>query len=216
MYMPDHMIFSVEGISGSGKSYLLGELARDVSSSANFFMGEISNRSSGPKEEKILSALMWGADGFFRSGQLMTETLLLMALKTLDFEETISTKILAGMHVLEDRSVDSIAVYQATIACRENFDEALAFADQIYKFSLMWRPPPGRVFLLVDDLETSISRAEARRRMRYTTDERRLLGEVARTYLAYADRHRDRFSIIDRRLMANSTIVNLWKAELSM
>jgi dTMP kinase len=101
--------------------------------------------------------------------------------------------------VLEDRGVDTVAVYQAAIMTLDRCEPAIARIDQVHATAALWRPPPALTLLLVDDVDTCIARFEARLGAPISCADRHLIHRVAELYHHLADTHADRVRIVDRR-----------------
>src|SRR5690349_6668837 len=106
-------LLSIEGISGCGKTYLLNLLKNKCPEA--IFVAEASDRKHARLDRHILAGLQCTDDQFFRTGHARTETVLLIALKTFDFESCCEPGLLQNKVVWEDRSLDSIAVYQSIL-----------------------------------------------------------------------------------------------------
>lgn len=208
------MIVSFEGISGVGKTYMVNRVIAALHAEAPLVVAEVSNRDRAGLDRMILQILASSADPFFRGGHPMTETLLLMALKTLDYEDRIRA-VSAGLIALEDRSVDSVAVYQSIICAPDACDDDLcARALTLLGSVNAWRPSPDLTFLITDDFETAIARAEQRNGRAYRDDERVLLRRAAMLYNMYAATI-PRIVTVDRRVHADErTLVAFIVAEI--
>ncbi len=207
------LIASVEGISGSGKSYLLKQLLGRLKGSPFVLVPEASDRSGATLDASIIKALTGQGDRFFRLGTPVAETFLLLALKCYDYEAMILPALRAGQKVIEDRSVDTIAVYQAILLGLPARDRA-SVASDIISLAAQWRPLPEPVFLLVDDFATSIARAERRMRKRFSTEDIELLQAANALYDEHASRHSRRFVLLDRRSLPPEGIVEAMEATL--
>lgn len=192
-------LISLEGISGCGKTYLLRkvqpELLNDV------FLSEISERTAEGMDTKILAALRSTNDEFFRTGHPCTETLLVLALRAFDYEQRIATALASGLTVWEDRSVDTIAVYQSILLNPENEGRWLDAALRLLDIASQFRPVPDLTFLIDDDFERSLARAENREHVSYSASAKALLSAAHRLYPKLANAFPQRFVLIDRREM---------------
>ena len=197
---PRGALISVEGISGAGKTYLTTQLTRDGTVTAVSEFSQRLNASTSTLGDEILHALADEARGehFLRSGHPGTETVLLIAVKTFDYE-TCLPRLNAGCTVVEGRSLDSIAVYQSLITYPDDTVLARAEARQILALAARWRPLPDLTILLTDDAGKAVSRAEARDSRRFTAEQHSLHQQAAGMFELLAAQDPGRFWVIDRR-----------------
>jgi dTMP kinase len=199
---------SLEGISGCGKSYILSKLLDALEDLLITVIPEVEDRQGAGLDQKIIALLGKSGDRFFRGGHPRTETLLLLALQAYEAETIIAPALAAGQTVIENRSVDTIAVYQALILYpSEALEQQLERALQLYQFACQWRKPPQMTFLLEDDFVTAIERSQQRAARIYTFDEIALLRRAALLYEQYAQQHTTRMIRLDRRVMETEDIV---------
>lgn len=169
---------SVEGVNGVGKTYLIGQLAARLGGGC-LVLDELT--STGDDTAKaIIGALADGGGSFLRTGHPVAETFALAALKVREYERVTALTPAPGC-VLEDRGVDTVAVYQAAI-----LGGGHALADKIAAIAARWRPDPDVTILLTDDLDACIGRFAARTGVPVTAADRQLLAEVSRLYEARA------------------------------
>ncbi|MGN2639024.1 hypothetical protein ACTD5D_23245 [Nocardia takedensis] len=188
---------SVEGINGVGKTHLLGKLAQRFPAGEYAMVAELTDtRDAVPST--VIAALS-GGDTFLRTGHPRTETLALLGLKVREYEQIQALPDPPAV-VLEDRGVDTVAIYQAAIWGGTDATAALRdqLADLITATAAIWRPPPDRVLLLVDDIDACVARYARRRGSPITTEERALIECADRMYRARAHRDPRRFRVIDR------------------
>jgi dTMP kinase len=190
---------TIEGINGVGKTYMAHATAELLGSKCHL-IAELTDLSCDTLPGQVVAALASGGGTFLRGGYPAAETLALLALKTHTYENA-NRSVRGASVVLEDRGVDTVAMYQAAILTGNSasLTGALAVADQIYATATRWRPPPVRTVLIIDDLLASLSRYEERTGTRLAADDRALLAKVADLYLAQAAREPGRFVVIDRR-----------------
>jgi dTMP kinase len=105
--------------------------------------------------------------------------------------------------VLEDRGIDTIALYQAAILFGPDVDDqgTWELAQQIHATAEFWRPKPDLVRLILDDLDDldACQRRYAERVGRpMAADARHLVTRVARLYQRQADHEPERFRIVHR------------------
>ncbi|MFE3166607.1 dTMP kinase [Streptomyces sp. NPDC059224] len=156
------VLVSIEGISGTGKSYLARMAAQRLD--APLLVEEFSRRRQrGDLGSRIVAALAEaaGADRFLRGGFPASETLLLLAVQMHTWE-TVRAPLHDGRTVLEGRSLHSVAVYQAAALHPGDDAAALERARALMREATAWRPAPDVTVLLTDDLTTALDRAEQR------------------------------------------------------
>lgn len=209
---PRGPLISVEGISGSGKTYLTRRLTRDASITAIEAFSERTHAGSGTLGDLLLRALITAADGehFLRAGHPGAETVLLIAVKTFDFSACLPL-LMRGEAVIEGRSLDSIAVYQSLISHPDDLDRAHADAQAILAIAAQWRPLPDLTMLIADDVAAAISRVEQRDGERFTAEQVHLHHQADTLFRLLAADQPDRFQVIDRR----TTGVRQIQAQLS-
>jgi dTMP kinase len=200
------LLVSIEGISGVGKTYLTHKLAEqlratDPNSSA-MILEEFSQRTADGHNlgHELLRALKHAAhpDPFLRGGHPASETLLLMAIKTHDYE-IARAALQQGRLVLEGRSLHSTAVYQSLILHPADDDAAHRRARQILDQARQWRPGPALTILVRDDLATAIRRAEQRDATACTREHKQLHARADAVFAQLAADEPNRTRILDRR-----------------
>ena len=201
------LLVSLEGISGTGKTYFANLLRAALDARTTAFVDELSDRKGAGIDRKIIAALHHTGDRFCRLGMPLTETFLLLALKMADYESYILDALTLGQTVIEDRSIDTVAVYQAVLLSPENAAGQLDVSRRIYAIGAQWRRPPDLTFLLEDEFSTCLARAEQRPQPRFSDDERRLLHDAADLYARYASSYGGRIVRLDRRKMTEHEIV---------
>lgn len=206
MCRPEGLLVSLEGVSGCGKTHFAGRLKERLRVGAEF-VREVSDRRGDELDRDILSILGRSGDRFFRGGRPRTETFLLLALKMYDYEQRIKTKLDDGEIVIEDRSIDTIAVYQALLLS-EDQSRALERAESLYNLAAQWRRSPDITFLIIDELEKSIRRAEEREGRAFRADEVGVLTRANELYSVYAAAHMDRMVLLDRRRLGEEQILD--------
>lgn len=199
-------LLSLEGISGTGKTYLLRQVQDQVDDP--LVIGDAANRGPGQLEGMIWDALQRKNDRFLRGGSPEAETLLLLALKADQYRQVIAPALDSGRTVIEDRGIDSTAVYQALILSDLDVERAAPLAQRIYQQALTWRPAPSVTYLIDDDFESALERATIRESSPYTEDERALLRAAHELYPVYATEHDGRIEILNRRLLGEESLID--------
>lgn len=202
-------LFSLEGISGTGKTYYREKLENEIGEKDNLvFVKEIFNEAQEGLNKKIFSALYHTENRFFDMGVPLTEIMLLLSRSMYKYESTIKKALEEGKNVVEDRSIDTIALYQAILIAKKNGENPLKIADKIYSFCGSFRKLPEKTLLLYGDSDLAISRAELRDGICYTENERKFLKAVDKFYLLYADLHPERFVKLDISKETPEKIIN--------
>lgn len=187
-------LLSLEGISGTGKTFYRKQLENSIKNKDNvLFVKEVFNEPQEGLNKKIFSALYHTQDRFFNMGVPLTETMLLLSRSMYKYESTIKEALELGKTVIEDRSIDTIALYQAILIAQKNGGNPVEIAEKIYSFAGSFRKLPEKTFLLYGNPDLAISRAEERDGMPYKAEEIKLLKAVDKFYLIYAEMHPERF-----------------------
>lgn len=172
-------LVAIEGISGVGKTHLTTTVLAEYPAEARpVLLEEFSQRPTGTRRDlgrDLLRVLVAAADGdpFLRGGRPRTETLLLLAIKTFDYETCVQA-LAQGQIVIEGRGVHTIAVYQSLILHPDDDAAAYAQARTILDRAARWRPRPDLTIHIRDDVTLAVRRAEVRDQMRFTADHWRL------------------------------------------
>ncbi len=199
---------TIEGINGAGKTYLARAAARRLGSACRL-VPELTDLDGGELPARVVAALAAGGGTFLRGGHPAAETLALTALKVHTFENELASNDAADL-MLEDRGIDTVALYQAAILTSPAapLAEPLAVADRIYATAARWRPLPDRTVLITDNLPACAARFEERAGEPLSGDDRVLLARVAELYLAQAARDPRRFVLTDRRGREGTAVVD--------
>ena len=171
---------SVEGVNGVGKTWFVRQLAASLGPLA-MVLDELTDAPDSTAEV-VIAAMLAAGGTFLRTGHPLAETFALSALKVREFERIQALPEPPAV-VVEDRGVDTVAVYQAAILCGPDADLATvaAVADRVAAISAGWRPAADLVVLLVDDLDACIDRFE-RRSYPIGAADRQLLDQVDALY----------------------------------
>lgn len=190
----------IEGIGGSGKSFLFNILKEKYKNDCNrVFVDEIFDEEHYGLDELIFSALYHTKNRFFDMGTPLTETMLLLAKKMYQYESVLKHYLESGKTVIQDRGIDTVAIYQTILILKSNHlsMSSLELVEYIHNFIDDFYPLPDTTFLLYGNLTTCIERAEIRDGVPFTENEKILLETAQQLYLSYAAKHPDRFVIID-------------------
>lgn len=208
-------LLSLEGISGTGKTYYRKKLEEKFKDNNEvIFIKEIFDEVHEGLGKKIFSALYHTEDKFFNMGVPLTETMLLLSRTMYKYESTIKKALNEGKIVIEDRSIDTISIYQAVLIAQKMGGNPLEIADDIYSFAEKFRRVPETTFLLHGDSELAIRRAEKRDGNTYKTEEVTLLKQVDKLYTVYAKKNPNRFIQCDIRNESEEEILRKMYAEI--
>jgi dTMP kinase len=193
------MWVSVEGIEGVGKTHLVRQLAAGLEGRC-VLLDEITDQAGAGLVNDVVSALSSAGDPFLRTGHPAAETLALIALKIREYEQTQRLRDAGPEVVLEDRGIDTVAVYQAAIIAGTDatLELTLDLAQLIHATAAHWRPLPDLTLLLVDDLDTCIGRFQARTGHILPAGDRALIARASQLYDRIAAQQPRRFVVIDR------------------
>jgi dTMP kinase len=198
---PDHAItplrVSVEGVNGVGKTSAARSAAAMLGTRC-LFLEEITDQPGDTLAGRVISALAAGNDPFLRGGHPAAETLALLALQVRKAER-LAGRDLAGVDViLEDRSVDTVAVYQAVIMCSQYpASPPEEVARHVLSATRRWRPPPDATILLTGDLATCARRFADRIGHRLSPADMQVIERVDVLYRTMATRDSRRYTSVD-------------------
>jgi dTMP kinase len=200
-------LISLEGISGSGKTSLLAKLSEALPKGDHFFVPELGARRKTGVDTEILRILRKADDSFCRAGHPATETALFAALRTFDYEHSIKPALQRDYTVWEDGGIDGLAVHQTLVMYPNEPATWLTRASQMYTSLANLRPAPDIAFLIKDDFEQCILRAERHLGRQYQDNERKVLNAANDLYDAYAQKYKRRFVLLDRRVLSEREIL---------
>lgn len=201
------LFVSFEGISGVGKSFLCQQLRTVCHDLPIRFISEIIDRHGDNIDTRIIALVRESGDRFFQNPYPLTTTFLLFALAMHDTEAKIGPALADGQILIKDRYIDTLAVYQAILLCPNSFEQQVVLANELYQIGTRWCPAPDITFLVEDDFDTAIQRAQQRNGDCYREDELAILSNAARLYDAYAQHHTSRIVRIKRQETTSEHIV---------
>jgi len=207
MKFPNGLLVSFEGISGCGKTFLVRQFREKLHDLPAIFINEIYDRSENGLGYRLFKLLSRSDNQFFIGGLPKTETFLLLAFKICDFESKIAKALNSKNLVIEDRSIDTVAVYQAIMLCKDQKDQLVETMCNIYNLASQWRKPPDITFLVEDDFDLCLQRAENRNQDRliskYSDEEIEILRKASKLYQVQAKFHKKRIVVLDLRKFDN-------------
>ncbi len=187
----------IEGPNGVGKTHLTRALAVRLGPRCHI-LAELTDAEGEHVPAQVISALSSGRS-FLRTGHPLTETFALLALKVREYE-VVTQLATPPPIVLEDRGIDTVALYQAAILLGPDAsdDSTWALAQQIHATVAMWRPAPELTLLITDDIDDCLDRYAEREGAPMTDEEQHLVTRVARLYQRQAKHEPERFRIVYR------------------
>ena len=137
-----------------------------------------------------------GGDRFLRGGHLHAETLLLLAIKTYDYEATMHAAS-PGQIIIDGRSLDTTAVYQSVLMHSSDGQAALEEARRILHLAGQWRPLADLTILISGDTKLALDRASQRDQRPFTPEERLIELRASRIYSQLAAEDPARIRVLD-------------------
>lgn len=188
---------TAEGPNGVGKTHLLAALAQRLEGRCRL-LAELTDIEGEKVPAQVISALSAGKS-FLRTGHPRTETIALMALKVRE-HELVAAMATPPQIVLEDRGMDTVAIYQAAILLGPDAsdDDTWSLAQQIHATAATWRPKPNLVLLIIDDLDTCFRRYAQRVGSPMAAEERHLVSRATRLYWRLAEHEPERVQVVHR------------------
>ncbi|MFD3328592.1 thymidylate kinase [Streptomyces sp. NPDC058701] len=188
---------SVEGINGIGKTSAVQALAAACGARC-LSLAELTDQAADSLPGQVIAALATGGDAFLRTGHPVAETLALLALKVREYERLESRRLVGVDFVLEDRGVDSVAVYQAAIlAAGHAGTQPQAVAGRILAAAARWRPLPDATVLMVGDRAAATARFAARTGRTLAPRDLAVIDQADRLYRDVAAADPGRFTVLD-------------------
>ncbi|WP_228447399.1 thymidylate kinase [Streptomyces paludis] len=188
---------SVEGLNGVGKSEAIRTVAAELGPRC-MRLSELTDKDGDTLPGQVITALASTGDVFLRAGHPVVETLAFLALKVREYER-LSKGDLTGVEViLEDRGVDSTAIYQAVILAAQHPGlQPMALAERILATMAPWRPTPDATVLLTGDREVATSRFAARTGRVLANRDLVVIEQAEVLYRDIALTHPERFTVLD-------------------
>ena len=188
---------SVEGINGVGKTNAVQATAAALGLRC-LLLDELTDQSADTLPGRVIAALASGGDVFLRAGHPVVETLALLALKFREVER-LGPERLDGVDVIvEDRGVDSVAVYQGAILHAEHrATPARAVAEQVLATARRWRRMPDATILLTGDRDVCTARFADRIGRELTARDLEVIEQADQLYRELAAAEPDRYTVID-------------------
>lgn len=188
---------SVEGLNGVGKSEAIRAVAAELGPRC-VRLSELTDQDGDTLPGQVIAALRSTEDVFLRTGHPVVETLAFLALKVREYERLTASDLTGVEVILEDRGVDSTAIYQAVIlAAQHPGVQPLELAERILATMAPWRPAPDATVLLTCDREVATSRFAARTGRVLADRDLVVIEQAEVLYRNFARAHPDRFTVLD-------------------
>jgi dTMP kinase len=188
---------SIEGINGVGKTSTARSTAAMLGKRC-LLLDELTDQPGDTLPGQVIAALAARNDPFLRTGHPVTETLALLALQVRKAER-LAGRDLAGVDViLEDRGVDTIAVYQAVILCFQSPETPPEQAARhLLSATLRWRPLPDATILLTGDPSVCARRFASRMGQPLAPADVQLIEHIDALYRTMAACESRRYTSVD-------------------
>ncbi|MFD2422422.1 hypothetical protein [Amycolatopsis pigmentata] len=211
----DPLWVSFEGLEGVGKTRLTAQLAHRLGPTC-CLLTELTDASGEQVPAQVITALAAAGDPFLRTGYPLTETFALLALKVRE-HEVVAQMTAPPALVLEDRGIDSVAIYQAAIllGADASDDAVWSLAQDLFSTADGWCPLPDLTVLLLDDLEVCGQRWTEREGIPLTTDQRHLVERADRLYQRLAQHQPVRYRVIRRTGRAEADVLDELEATVN-
>lgn len=193
---PRPLWVSFEGINGVGKTTAARALAACLGERC-LLLDELTDQAGDTLPGRVISALAAEDDVFLRTGYPVVETLALLALKVREAERLADLPA-APQVVIEDRGVDSVAVYQAAIlSAQVPRAKPADIAQHVLATMSRWRPLPDATVLLIGDREVCTRRFVDRIGRTLAPRDLRVIGTADTLYTGLAAAEPHRYTVID-------------------
>jgi len=183
---------TLEGPEGTGKTFFLNQLSE--SNPDLYTVLEFPNEGFG---KVIYSALSQNSDEFFRHGFPSSEALFFFSMKLYVFEDQVLPALNEGKIVIEDRGVDTTALYSAILMNEKHGGEIFDYYDKLVSIKAQFSPLPDKTILLLPDKNKSLKRAQKRDGRRYNDSELEFLDKIHDNYKLLSERGIERINTLN-------------------
>lgn len=187
----------IEGINGVGKTSTVRTIAAQFGPRCRL-LDELTDQSDDSLPGQVIAALRTGRDPFLRTGHPVAETLALLGLQVRK-NELLAQRDLVGVEViLEDRGVDTVAVYQGAILAAQDAKTSPSEAARHVLASIRpWLPLPDATILLTGDPAVCAQRFADRIGHPLEPADQHLLEQIDALYRKLAAEDPARYTVLD-------------------
>ncbi|MGH4019745.1 MAG: dTMP kinase [Pseudonocardiaceae bacterium] len=188
---------SIEGINGVGKTSAARSAAAMLGA-RGLLLDELTDQPGDTLPGLVIAALSAEDDPFLRTGHPVVETLALLALQV-HKAERLAERDMAGVEVIiEDRGVDSVAVYQAAILCSQHPETSPdAVVRHVLSSIRRWRTFPDTTILLTGDTAVCLARFADRMGRPLSPADVRVIEQIDALYRTAAADDPGRCTLVD-------------------
>lgn len=188
---------SIEGINGVGKTCAARSTAAMLGARC-LLLDELTDQSGDTLPGQVIAALGIEGDPFLRTGYPVVETLALLALQVRKTERLTERDIARVDVIIEDRGVDSVAVYQAAILCSQDLETSPeAVARHVLASARRWRAFPDATILLTGNPSVCAGRFADRIRRPLAPADVLVIEQIDALYRTAADDDPGRYTVLD-------------------
>ena len=190
-------LITIEGISGSGKTYYFNKLREEYKNDDRiFFNCEITDGNHENYGSKIFEILYSKKSRFFDIGNPKAETLLITAKQAFDEDNFILPALKDDKIVISDRGFDTICIIEGIMYTKKYGGNLIENVETLYCVLKYFNRVPDTTILLDGNINNAITRAEIRDGLPYTKEELKILNECSMLYNYKANE--ERFITINR------------------
>src|SRR3989344_5919754 len=193
-----------EGINGVGKTFYLSKFKENFK---NKDFSIIDDKLSGVSL-RIFEAIL-NKDPFFRSGFPMEEALCWYAIDLIEFEKKGISPLNKNKIVIQDRGMDTTALYAAISLNKEN--NKISVID-LYKKIIKIREDigviPDLTILFIDDFDLCIKRVEERDNRKYSKKEIDFLKEAREGFEKITKIYPNRIKVINKKNKSDDEVLD--------
>ena len=191
-------LITIEGISGSGKTYYFNKLKEKYKDDSRvMFNGEITDGNHENYGSKIFEILFATKSRFFDIGNPKAEALLIAAKQAFDEDNFILPMLEEDKIIISDRGFDTICIIEGIMFTRRYGGKLEDNVDMMYSTLSHFNRIPDLTIVLDGDFLRAIDKAEARDKIPYTKEERDILLQSSLLYKELVNKS-ERVICIDR------------------
>lgn len=188
---------SIEGINGVGKTSA-ARAAATMLGPRGLLLDELTDQPGASLPERVIAALGAGGDPFLRTGHPVVETLALLASQVHKAERLAQRETTGVEVVIEDRGMDSVAVYQAAILCAQDLETRPEdVVRHVLSSMWRWRTFPDATILLTGDPAVCAARFADRIGQRLSAADIAMIERIDALYRTAAADEPGRYIVVD-------------------